>query len=365
MRRTIIFGVLLTGLVVGAGATWLERARLRTWYYLRGLRQASDEGRQAWIERLAQLDARALPGLLDYLRRDDLKSCANSAQAMIGIAKDWPEGDARLFELADKLAAAFGTRSPAGQLAVLEVQAFLLRTREHDTGFARLVSSAGRVVAEAARQPNANVRRCALAQARSLLESGNEPSLLECCGKIVSACLHDDASATRIDAIRLAMRPDLGLLDQVVPLLNDADAEVRRGAILAVGTVPAAISTDELLCWLHDPDQEVRLLCEEALRSRGLQEQHLKLGRFMTDGRPEARLQVLDLLRRSNDLDPGTWLRRMSHDSSPAVRAAVVRAATDQSTGSLRDRLEEMAQNDPSQTVRQIAQYYLSAPPTR
>ena len=34
---------------------------------------------------------------------------------------------------------------------------------------------------------------------------------------------------------------------------------------------------------------------------------------------------MLDKLREANDLDPGVWLRRLSHDASPAVRAAAVR----------------------------------------
>ena len=80
----------------------------------------------------------------------------------------------------------------------------------------------------------------------------------------------------------------------------------------------------------------------------------------MTDAQPGTRLQVLDLLGRSRDLEPGAWLRRLSNDPSPAVRAAAVRAATEQPMASLVDRLEQMAQNDPSSTVRQLAQYYLS-----
>jgi hypothetical protein len=41
------------------------------------------------------------------------------------------------------------------------------------------------------------------------------------------------------------------------------------------------------------------------------------------------------------------------------VRAAAARAALEQRVRSLADRLEQMAQNDPSPSVRQLAQYYL------
>jgi hypothetical protein len=73
------------------------------------------------------------------------------------------------------------------------------------------------------------------------------------------------------------------------------------------------------------------------------------------------RLQVIDQLRYAHDLEPGVWLRRLSHDPAPAVRAAAVRAAAERHTVHLTDRLEQMAQNDPCPTVRQLAKYYLSS----
>jgi HEAT repeat protein len=152
------------------------------------------------------------------------------------------------------------------------------------------------------------------------------------------------------------------VLDQVVPLLQDASALVRRAALLAVGPSDALIGTDDLLQWLHDPDEEVRELCEKALRGRGLQDGHLRLGRLMTDRRPAIRLQVLESLAGIDDLEPGVWLRRLSHDPAPAVRAAAIRTASEQKNADLNDRLEQMAQDDPCPTVRQLAHFYLFYP---
>src|SRR5262249_52019682 len=130
-----------------------------------------------------------------------------------------------------------------------------------------------------------------------------------------------------------------------------------------------AIRDDELLRSLHDPDPDVRRLCEATLRSRGLQEEQLRRGRLLTDPRPAVRLQVLDGLCRAPDLEPGVWLRHLSHDPEPAVRAAAVRAAAEQTLVDLSDRIEQMARDDPSDTVRQMARHYLScrksAPPPR
>src|SRR5581483_8097547 len=98
----------------------------------------------------------------------------------------------------------------------------------------------------------------------------------------------------------------------------------------------------------------------EALRGRGLQPGHLKLARLVTDPRPVNRLRVLDHLFDDGSLDPAVWLRRLSHDPSPAVRAAAVRAMSRQAAVDLTDRLDQMARSDPSPTVRDLARYYLS-----
>jgi HEAT repeats len=96
-----------------------------------------------------------------------------------------------------------------------------------------------------------------------------------------------------------------------------------------------------------------------ALRGRGLRPEHIKLGRILTDPSPVVRLQVLDYLGRASDLDAGIWLRRLSHDPSPAVRAAAMRAMSQQTAVNLTDRIDQMARNDPSPTVCVLARYYL------
>ncbi len=131
---------------------------------------------------------------------------------------------------------------------------------------------------------------------------------------------------------------------------------------IALGPAPELVSDDELLPLLHDPDEDVQNLCELALRSRGLQENHIVLARLISDTRPTARLQVLQHLRDATDLEPGVWLRRLCQGPEPAVRAAGIRAASAQSEVDLRSCLQEMAEQDPSPTVKQLAQIYLARP---
>jgi hypothetical protein len=58
------------------------------------------------------------------------------------------------------------------------------------------------------------------------------------------------------------------------------------------------------------------------------------------------------------EIDPVLWLERLSRDTSPAVRAAVIRTAGERMEVRFSARLAEMAQQDTSTTVRQLAEYY-------
>ena len=69
---------------------------------------------------------------------------------------------------------------------------------------------------------------------------------------------------------------------------------------------------------------------------------------------------MLDQLGEAGDVDPGVWLRRLSHDPSPAVRAAAARVMSGLDHIDLSDRLDQMSRGDPSPSVAQLARYYLS-----
>jgi hypothetical protein len=126
----------------------------------------------------------------------------------------------------------------------------------------------------------------------------------------------------------------------------------------AVGPADKVVLDETLLPCLRDPDEEVRRLCEQALYGRGLGPEHIRLGRLLTAPEPGERLQVLDELRRTPELDAAVWLRRLSHDPAPSVRAAAVRVMGSPGLN-LNDRLDQMARNDPSETVSWLANYYL------
>ena len=277
---------------------------------------------------------------------------------LAGLVDQWPINDSRRLEFGRRLAESFARLSPLGQAAALELFTSVLERTPNLADNPELVAVAAEILAKAAASKG-EVHCLALGLVERIIgQSAPSPDLASSASQVIRANLSDSQKTNRTRAVHLAMRPWFDLGSAVVILLDDSEPEVRRAAMLAVGTSEAAISTDELLHWLHDSDREVRQLCEKALKSRGLQDGHLRLGRVISDARPAARLEVFELLKGTEDLDPGVWLRRLSHDPSPALRAAAIRAAAEQRVSSLADRLQQMAQNDPSPTIRQLAQFY-------
>jgi hypothetical protein len=363
-RRKLVIGAVLALALAGAALAWLERTPLLAWYYVRCLAQADESERDTWVERVAQLDEAAVPGLLACFRRDDARACGNARLALLRLAARWGQEDPRTAHLADQLTEGFSILSLSGQLNTLELDETLIRDAPSGAVSSEPAVLAGvHLVEDAARTGDLDLHAHALPLGELLLATADRAEVRGADRELVQACLHDGEPHNQVRAVRLAQRAEIHLLDQVVPLLRDPAPEVRRAALLAVGDAPAVVTTDDLLQWLHDPDAEVRRLCEEALRlARHLPEKHLRLGRLLTDPRAAVRLEVLECLRRDPDLEPGIWLRRLSHDPAAAVRAAAVREVARQDLAPLGDRLEQMAQNDPSPTVRQLARYYLSRP---
>ena len=371
-RRKFLTPLLLVFLFGGGIVAWRERAALLSWFYVRNLANASENNRQRWVSRVANLGEMALPRLFDCLTQADASVCANARAALEQMTRSWGNGDARIADLAFRLAREFAHFSPAGQKQVLELAAGWFREEpQRPAGSARvaLVSACGSLLSESAALDEEEVQASALELCGLLLhqpgaEQTPQPGKpLDPALKLAAAALHSAAAANRLHAVRLSLYPGMAdLLEQVATLLDDESAQVRRAALVAVSRARDAVHDDQLLPCLHDPDPEVRRLCEQALIARGLRREYLELGRLLTDPRPGQRLQVLDCLHESTELDAGLWLRRLSHDASPSVRVAAIRAMTQQSFVDLNDRIDQIVREDSDPTVRQLAHYYLTHP---
>jgi hypothetical protein len=349
----------------GIAAGWCWRRQLQAWYYADRLAHATGDV-HPWLDKLVPLGTPALPALARCLLSDDEQVCANVHEALVQLGSI-TDGETKR-RIVEALYAMFPQMTSRGQARALQVVHHLFDEARHDdTEAASMLDAAGEIVKAAAASTHSNVHRSAVNVIGAMLaESGPmKPAkrMIEPARVLIVPCLRDPDPAVRSDAIQLATHREIAMLQPVAELLNDPIAEVRRNALMAVASAPDVIGTDDLLHWLHDPDEEVRAVCTDALRSRGLTEDYLRLGRLLTDEQAAKRMQVLDYLRFHPELEPGTWLRRLSQDPSSAVRAAAIRRAGDQQTVRLKDLLEQVAQADPSPTVRQLALYYLSALP--
>ena len=348
-------------LLIAAGAFWLERTRVISWYYVYGLTHCAEAQQASWRERIVGLEEAAVPPLLAVLRRDDAHACADCTNALADLGEHWGIEDERTGGVASALADEFSDFSPSGQSRALGLASKWIPAIPPTAARSPVGDACVRLVEEAARGADPQVHSSALELSGVLLAHAPHSQELHACRLLIRACFRDDEPANRVAAIRLASHPAVSLLQPATQLLDDPDAQVRRAAMLAVGSAVEAVATDDLLRWLHDPDEDVRRLCEAALRGRGLTDGQLKLGRLLTDPDARARLQIIDYVRRHSDLEPGSWLGRLTQDPSPAVRAAAIRAAADLRVTSLDRQVTRMAAGDPSPTVRQMAAFYGSS----
>jgi hypothetical protein len=346
-------------LLLGGGVVWMQRAPLLAWYYVRALAGADETGRERWVQRLEGLGEDAVPALLGCLARPEAAACANARAALARLADGWGVEDPRTVDLASRLGQWFSRYGPAGRREALELAADWVRRAERAESVEALAPAGRRLVTEAARDGEPEVQAAALELAAAVLPRQEGVETVAAVREVTRAGLRSDAPACRVRAVQLALHPDVQLLEEVVPLLNDPDAGVRRAAMLAVGTAHRVILEDALLPSLHDPDAEVRKLCEKALIARGSTPENIQLGRLLTDPRPLNRLEVLGPLARRSELDTGLWLRRLSYDPNPAVRVAALRVMSEQAPDDFKDRIDEMAQRDPSPTVCDVARRYL------
>lgn len=336
---------------------WLERASLLSWYNVYQLIRASDTNRESRAQAVASLGEAALPGLCKTLKSSDPNVCANCCaglSALIGM-EGGIYGD-RTPQILNDLARSLPHWSIEGQHQVLRMITDLYPSNPPPPTQELLLANA-RLLTVCAGLNTDQVQDVALHLCSILIKEPHPAEVLGPGRDLIRNYLQSSNPQIRRRAIQAAMDPGLDLLEVVAHLLNDPVPEVRQAVLLVVGPPPAnrVVSDESLLPALRDPDAEVRRLCEQALRSRGLGREHLKLAKLLNAPDPIERLKVLDLLRYNQDLDPGIWLRRLSHDPSPSVRAAAVRMMSLQTSVDMTDRIGEMSQSDPSPTVGYLA----------
>lgn len=321
-RWKLVLVVFLALVALAGGAAFSQRTALQAWYFAHRMEGAGDGERRQWTDKLVAMGEPAVPRLLACLQKDNASVCEESRFALDRLLTEWGPKDPRSGKLADRFFEMHPSFSPAGQVAALQLLPEVL--------------AAGGIEAAA--------------KART----------------IVTAALKDRSVEARYLGVLLANRIELNMLPNVVPLLDDPDARVRCAALMALGPVREGaagmekplVEADQLLRYLHDPDPEVRRLCETMLvKSRGLSERVVNYGRQLTHPDPRERLKLLLELAEEENVDHRVWLQRLSDDPDSAVRAGAARVAAERQVD-FTERLEKMMSTDTDGTVRKIAEYY-------
>jgi hypothetical protein len=344
-----------------AGLGWWQARPMLARYYVKQLACAPEENRTTCAERVAGLGDIAVPYLLDGLRHADAKACANLQYSFFLMVKKSGVAAPHAQQLVARISNQFDEFNPAGQ----ETTIFLLTNMLQLDGPRPLPPRLTKVVGDLllAAEKRAELRSACLLLAAELIVCVEPGQWVDACRAMAERGLQDSAAGPRVAALQLLMREpmrkDKELLEKTIPLLRDPDAAVRKAVLLVLAKESDLVREESFLPLLHDGDAEVQYLCEMALRKRGLRDDDIEIARMISDSSPATRMRVLYRLPRMPDANLVEWLRRLSLDPAPAVRAAAVRAAGENPHVDLSARLREMATADPSETVRQNAIYYL------
>ncbi len=377
LRKPSLFGTkwaLRFGAVAvagAAGAGFYFRNDIQAAWLVRQVSQTTEAEAPQHIERAKGIGDSAIAPMASLFQSDRDLVVKTAMEALLGISANWAQDDSRRVILAGKLSQGFVGFSPQGQAASLNlVSAWLAEPPIAGSPFmqavAGLLAQAALGMADPAPGTEADptVPKAALvllaripAATASAETSRREDALAR--RDLLRQILRKGDPASRVEAISVIMRTQTDLYEDLVARLEDPVAEVRRACILAIGPANEKVREDVLLSALHDNDSEVGRLAELALSARGLSTEHIRLGKLLTDPDPARRLEVLDLVQGSPDLDEKLWLERMSHDRADSVRAAAARALSARFGIDAQDRLKQMAGSDPSPSVSRIAGFYL------
>lgn len=320
VKRALL--VLAVGTAAAGAWAVANRTDLEARYAARQLaRAATAEERARWAGRLTELGGAGRAALVAVVAAGDPDARAAVVPAVEKHLTDTADGDVAAAALADALLDGFVACDAGGQEAVVALLPALLK-RAGPAGAAK-------------------------------------------CRAVAVAGLAHPSPAARTAAVRAAMHPLVKLRAEVVPLLSAAEPEVRRAALFAVGPATdddPVVGDEDLFRWLHDPDDGVRRVCQNALTSRGRSDTEIRLGRRLTHPDPAERLDLLLDLRSDEDVaDPEPWLERLARDTDPGVRAGAARVAVElaaERSQALPPWVNRLADADPDAAVRRVAAFY-------
>ncbi len=313
--KRILFVFLCLAVLIGIGI-W-QQTNIRCLIYLQAMEGSNGEEQRKWARELLELNEPGLSALVSSLKKADNER----ARSIRTVLEELIQNKATPIEirryLGNQLLENFEDAGTLGQCAALQLMTPLLDTTQGDFTTALRLK--------------------------------------------IGILLKSTEDEIRVQAIGIALRPEINLLSEVLPNLHHPSARVRQGALLALGPqrdgVESLLTDDDLLRFLHDSDPEVREICKMSLKSRGASDLQISLGKQWTHPQPGERLKVLVQFPHDDDFSLAPWLERLLHDPDPAMRAGAIRLASENRINMI-PQLETLREKDPDQTVRALAEYY-------
>jgi hypothetical protein len=175
-------------------------------------------------------------------------------------------------------------------------------------------------------------------------------------------CLSDVAPKSRAAAV--VCLGALPIDEKAAPAVANVEypdsGGVRYRTLMTFANRPTLLSVDTILKRLHDTEPGIPELAELILKGRGLNKDHIFLGRQIFNPHPEVRASVIPLIRDRTDIDPVVWLLQLSHDTDETVRTQAVEALVNRDSPEVDHRLKEIALTDTSALVRAAAGKHVS-----
>jgi HEAT repeat protein len=184
--------------------------------------------------------------------------------------------------------------------------------------------------------------------------------------QLVQPHLKDAEIPSRLAAMRcLAALPIDTAAEPALELLEDKEPFVRAEAIRHFAMRGSLITEERLLGLLQDEQPLVTRSAELALKSRGLNDDQIALGKAILSKDPQVRVSVIEKLNGSMDIDPGVWLARLVEDPDASVRLKAVDAIAKRKVSrEMLRRLQAISEKDSSDAVRKSAERALRAQST-
>ena len=363
IRTMAVWGLVASGLIA-ATVFLLGLDRAVAWWRVRQLLAAEPQARALVVDQLARHPVAACHQLLDVLlEENDNERALVLGDALTVIGRE-PGGAANeaLVPCLQQIVQGFKSCPASGrEQAAQWVCSMIERMPEGEKAAPEFLTCASRLVEIGRGSAEAGPRAAMLRLATSLAKVGLTEETVSRYRELARAGLADNAPSVQLAAISLAMLSPLRIADEIAPCLSSSSSEVRRAALVVLGPTPDAVTEDAILPLLHDSDEQNAALARSALFSRGLSDDQIRLGRLLAHPSPAQRLLVIDHLDEASHVDVNMWLKRLSHDTSPAVRSAAARAMAQAGSPDLTERLNQMAEGDPSPTVSRLTRHFMSA----